>query len=85
MILSFAGFVTSLTKLWIQSNKLVSLPRTIGLVLIFKPNSVLFSGKALFGTFVQLLSLCNDFRNLTNLTDLRVGENNLTSLPEEIG
>lgn len=42
-----------LTKLWLQSNKLVSLPRTIG--------------------------------NLASLQDLRVGENNLNSIPEEIG
>lgn len=34
------GFVTSLTKLWIQSNKLVGLPRTIGLVLTLEFNSV---------------------------------------------
>lgn len=53
LIIRLIGFLQHLTKLWVQSNKIVTLPRSIG--------------------------------NLCSLQDLRLGENNLTAIPEEIG
>jgi leucine-rich repeat protein SHOC2 len=64
------GYLRELTRFIVASNQLTQLPRSIG----YGRN------RAQEKRFVRHSS-----RSLTNLTHLNVGENNLNSLPEDIG